>query len=94
MEAETFRAITQLECPYAGAKHGGPMRSDASQLADLYENIDCSDVVRLANEIQCHAFCVAGRRTPPATPYRANPTHKIRRSDIGHYTFCKLRKLI
>jgi len=51
MEAETFRAVTQLERPYAGAKHGWPMRPDASQLADLHKDIDCGEAVRSANEI-------------------------------------------
>lgn len=58
MKAETFRAVTQLERPYAGAKHGGAMRPDASQLPDLDEHIDGAEVVRSANEIQRHAFRV------------------------------------
>ena len=80
--------LTQLERSYAGAKHGGAMRPDASQLPDLDEHIDGAEVVRSANEIQCHAFRVTNssprryrlsrERDPQNPPLRHWPLHFLR----------------
>ena len=67
------------------------MRSHTSLFAYLYKDIGSRKVSWPLHKFQSNAFGIARGL---ATSDSAHTANKVRRTHVGHYALCKLRKLI